>query len=134
LASLRPLQPGEIVESQDLANHYHTDAATADRRYRGQRLSVRGEIVGFEKPLLRRNYRILLQSPDRETKVICDIYPPDKFSAVFTINHGSQLVGLVNEIRISIAKVGEKVLVTGRCKGVHESAVMVTGAGLKAAP
>jgi hypothetical protein len=134
LASLPPLQAGDIVESLDLANHYRADAPAADRRYRGQRLSVRGEIVGFEKPLLRRNYRIFLPGPDRDTKVICDIYPQDKFSAVITINHGSQLVGLVGETRIPIAKVGDKVVVTGRCQGLRESAVMLVGAELRVSP
>ena len=134
LASLPPLQAGDIVESLDLASHYRADAPAADRRYRGQRLSVRGEIVGFEKPLLRRNYRIFLPGPDRDTKVICDIYPQDKFSAVITINHGSQLVGLVGETRIPIAKVGDKVVVTGRCQGLRESAVMLAGAELRFSP
>ncbi len=131
IASLPPLEPGQIVDSLDLAHHYHTDPAAADRRYGGQRLSVRGEIVGFEKPLLRRNYKIALQSPDRETKVVCDIYPPEKFSSVFTVDHGSQLVGAIGETRIPITKIGDKVLVTGRCKGLRESAVLITGGELK---
>jgi len=66
---------------------------------------LRGEIVGFEKPLLKRDYKVLLKTADRDTRVICNFYPPDKFDAVFTTNHGSQLVASIGENRIPLAKV-----------------------------
>jgi hypothetical protein len=134
LDSLPPLKPADVVEAADLANYYRSNTTAADRRYRGQHFTVRGEIAGFEKPAMRRNYRILLQGGDRETKVIGDFYPPDKFNAVFTVEHGSRLVGLVGDTRVPLAKVGQRVLITGQGKGWREGAVMISAAELKLAP
>jgi hypothetical protein len=125
LESLPAVHPYDTVESMDLANYYHADVGSADRRFRKQKLIVRGEIVGFEKPLYKRNYRILLKSPIRETKVICDFLPPDKANAIFTTKHGDELVALFGESRVPIAHVGQTAVVKGECKGISESAVMI---------
>ena len=118
LASLPPLKPEDVVEAMDLANYYHANAAAANQRYRKQKFSLRGEIVGFEKPQFLTNYRILLKTPDRTTKVICELSPPDNANAVFTIDHGDQLVALAGQQRVPLLKVGETVQVAGWCRGV----------------
>lgn len=124
-SSLPPLKEGEIVDSLDLANQYRGDVVSADKRYAGQKLTVRGEIVGFEKPMFRRDYKILLPGPDRTTLVVCDLVPPEKFKAVFTTEHGTQLVGDFNGNREPIAKVGQAILVHGRCRGWRSSSVSI---------
>jgi hypothetical protein len=136
LDSLPPFKPYDVVESMDLANYYHADVHSADARFRKQKLSVRGEIVGFEKPLWNRTYRILLKTPAREAKVICDLLPPPKSNAVFTTNHGGELVALMGETRVPIAKVGQTVIVKGECKGAKDkdSEIYISGWDLKAAP
>jgi len=126
IGSLPPLKPDELVESLDLAAYYHADVQTADQRYRHHKLRVRGEIVGFEKPLLIRNYRVLLKTPDRDVKVICDFLPPENSNAVFTTDHGAQLVALSGEKRIALAKVGDIAVVKGECKGLHGGAVTLS--------
>jgi tRNA_anti-like len=126
IASLPPLKPQELVESLDLATYYHADAQTADQRYRHQKLRVRGEIVGFEKPLFIRSYRVLLKTADRDTKVICDLLPPDNANAVFTSDHGAQLVAMSGDTRTVLAKVGDIAVVKGECKGMHGGAVMLS--------
>ena len=131
LESLPAIQPYASVESMDLANYYHADTGAADRRFRKQKLTVRGEIVGFEKPAWKRNYRILLKSPMRETKVICDLLPPEKSNAVFTTHHGEELVFLMGEKRVPIAKVGQTAEIKGECKGLSDSDVLILGWELK---
>ncbi|HWW02138.1 MAG TPA: hypothetical protein VNZ64_20730 [Candidatus Acidoferrum sp.] len=126
VTSLPPLQEGEVVESLDLANQYRADPAAADQRYRGRKFTVRGQIAGFEKPMLKKNYKMLLPGPDRATMVICDLLPPEKFNAVFTIDHGVQLVGQFGENRETLARVGQAVLVNGRCRGWKDSSVIFT--------
>src|SRR5438552_12804794 len=85
MASLAPLKPEDVVEAMDLANYYHADAAAADQRYRKKKFTVHGDIIGFENPqLLTSNYRILLKTPDRTKKVICNLPAPEKANAVFT--------------------------------------------------
>ena len=99
--------------------------------YDKHKLMVRGEIAGFEKPLLRRNYRVLLKTPERQPRVICDFYPPEKFNAVFTADHGAELVGLIGETRVPLAKTGDIVLVQGVCRGWHDGVVMISAAEMR---
>jgi hypothetical protein len=135
MESLPPLQKGEIVDAMDLANHYSADAAAADGRYRKRTFKVQGEVVGFEKPLFTRDYKLHLKAANRQIKVICDILPPDKYSAVFTIRNGSELVGLMaGQTRVPITRVGDTVVIEGQCKGMSDSVVKMSGCELKPGP
>jgi hypothetical protein len=125
-ASLPPLTEGEIVDALDIANQYFADAPSSDKRYRGQKIVVRGEIIGFEKPMFVRNYKVVLSGPDRSTKVVCDLITPRKYSAAYTIDHGNQIVGQFGENRETFGRVGQVVLVHGRCKGWKDSSVLIT--------
>jgi hypothetical protein len=125
LDSLDPLKPYDVVASMDLANYYYADSAAADRRFLKKKIAVRGEIVGFEKPLWKRSYRVLLKTPVRGTRVICDLLPPDKANALFTTNHGDELVAIMGEQRVPLVKVGETVIVKGECKGYNNSVVLI---------
>lgn len=134
MATLPPLRAGEVVDAIDLANHYRADAGAAATRYGRQRIRVRGEVVGFEKPMFVRPYRILLKGPDRQTRVLCTISPPDRFKAVFTINAGAQLVGLTaGESRVPIAKVGDTVTLEGKCTGLDGDCVELSAGALVSA-
>ncbi len=132
LTSLPPLEKETVVPAADLASHFRTDPAAADRRYRKHTFQVRGEIAGFEKPLLVRDYAILLKAAEPQTRVACDFYPPDKFKAVFAANSGTELVGLLPDgSRVTLAKVGDTVLIEGRCKGLSGISVKLTDCQLK---
>jgi hypothetical protein len=134
MASLPALRDGDVVDAMDLANYYRSDAAAANQRYRKHKLKVQGEIASFEKPVLTREYKLIFKTADREIKVVCDVYPPDKFKAVFPTKNGSELVGLaVNETRYPIAKVGDVVTVLGECRGLNDSAVRLGGCELQPA-
>jgi hypothetical protein len=132
LSSLPPLGIDTVLSAADLAAHYRADAAAADRRYRKHTFKVQGEIASFEKPPLIRNYFILFKTADPQTRVVCDFYPPDKFKAVFTINSGTALVGLLaGETRVPLAKLGDTVVIEARCKGLSSSGVKLTNCELK---
>ena len=134
IESLPSLQKGETVDAMDLANHYSGDAAAADGRYRKHTFKVQGEIVGFEKPLFTRDYKIQLKAANKQIKVICDVLPPDKYSAVFTVKNGSELVGvLAGQTRVPIARVGDRVIMEGQCKGMSDSVVKMAGCEYKPA-
>jgi len=134
VASLPPLNAGETVEAMDLADHYRADAAAADQRYRKRKLTLRGEVARFEKPMFRRDYKLIFKTADREVSVVCDIIPPEAFRAVFTIKNGSELVGLMpGDARVPIARIGDTVTVEGNCKGLRDSVVLLSGCELKPA-
>ena len=133
VATLPPLQPGEVIDSKDLVAWYRQEPGAADKRFLNQRLTITGEIAGFEKPLLKRNYRVLLPGTEPASKVICDFYPPEKFNAVIIANHGTQLMGVIGETRVPLTKVGEHVLIKGLCKGAHDSNVLISAGELSQA-
>ncbi len=130
LNSLPPLQADTLVEASDLANYYRTDPSAAEQRFGGKKFILRGEIAGFGKSLVKRSYEVLLKTPDRDTRVICTFYPPDKFNAVYTSNHGAELMAYMGENRVSLARVGQKVTLKAQCRGWHDGAVLVSGAEL----
>lgn len=135
LATLPPLAKGETVDALDLAGHYRADAAAADARYRKKVFKVKGEIVGFDKPLVTRNYHVHLRAADRLMRVVCAVVPPEKFSAVFTTKNGTVLTGVLkNGARIQLARLGDTVVVEGRCSGLDGQAVEMSGGVLLAAP
>ncbi len=133
LASLPALQDGETVEAMDLASHYLQNPAAAEQRYNKRKIVVRGEIAGFEKPMFRRDYKVLLKTPDRDCRIVCDLLPAEQFSAVFTVNHGTELVGLQGETQVPLAKAGETVLIDGVCKGLSKGSISITASSLRRA-
>jgi hypothetical protein len=126
VVSLTPLEKDTVV-----AAHYRANATLADERYRKRTFKVQGEIVGFEKPMLVRNYNVLLKTAEPQARVICDFYPPENFKAVYTINAGTVLVGTLPDTRVPIAKVGDRVIIEGRCKGLSGGGVKLTNCELK---
>jgi len=130
--TLPPLKPGEPVDAMDLANYYRADPAAADQRFRKKKVQVKGEIASFEKTMFIRDYKIALKTADRDTRVLCNIYPPEKYKAVFTVKTGSELVGvLANDTRVPIARVGDTVLVEGVCEGMSGSVIKLSGCAIK---
>ena len=129
--SLPPVATGETVDAMDLADHYRTDAAAADQRYRKHVFKVQGEVVGFRNGLFLKPYRIILKTPDQGSRVICAVQPPEKYSAVYTVKEGSQLVGTMPRYEDErIAKLGDTVVVEGKCDGFRDSAVHMSGCAL----
>jgi tRNA_anti-like len=132
LVDLPPVKDGDTIEARDLGTYYAQDPAVADRRFKKRKLFVLGEICGFEKPMLRSNYRVLLQTAERDAPVVCDLLTPANFSAVFAVNHGVELVGLQGETRVPLAKVGQRVMVQGVCKGRADKSVLISAMNFKA--
>ncbi len=132
MAGLAPFKDGDSVEASDLAAYYAQDPAAADRRFKKHKMFVLGEISGFEKPMLRRNYRVLLQTSEKDGPVVCDLLPPANFNAVYPANHGAELIGLQGEMAQTLAKVGQKVMVQGVCKGRHDKSVVISAVNFKA--
>ncbi len=132
LVDLPPFKEGDTVEARDLAAYYAQDPSAADRRFKKRKMFVLGEITGFEKPMFRGNYRVLLQTSERDGPVVCDLLAPANFNAVYPANHGAELVGLWGETPVTLAKVGQRVMVQGVCKGRRDKSVVITAVNFKA--
>ena len=133
ISSLPPLQKGEVVDAMDLMNHYRADAAAAKLRYEEHPIRVTGEITGFGKPMFIRPYVIYLKTTERTWKVECTVYPADFFPAVFTTKGGDEMVGTTSAgARSTIARVGQKVVIGGQCKGLRDQTITLSGCSLRA--
>lgn len=134
LNTLPPLSTDDTVDAMDLGNHYLADVVAADARYRKKVFKVKGEIIGFDKPTLSRNYRVLLRTPSRELRVLCTVTPPEKYIAVFTTQGGTRLTGsLPSGTRVVLLKIGDAVVLKGRCAGLNGSMIEMTGSNLQVA-
>jgi len=110
--SLPPVEPGATVEAMDLADHYRTDAAAADQRYKKHVFRVQGEVVDFGNQLFLKPYRIMLKTPDQTCRLTCSIQPPEKYKAVYAVKEGSQLIGTSDRYEDEvIARLGDTVVI-----------------------
>ena len=129
--SLPAFQKGQVVDAMDLMNHYRTNAAMAKGRYEGHLVRVEGEVEGIEKPMFVRPYVIRFKTTERTWTVSCRVFPPDIYSAVFTANKGEEIVGSTKAgTRTTLARVGQRVLVEGRCTGLSGEEVALNGCTL----
>jgi hypothetical protein len=132
ISSLPVLKEGEIVDAMDLGNYYRADAATADQRFLKHSFQVQGEVAAIEKPLFIRNYKIVLKTADRDLKVVCNIYPPEKYRTTFIMDYGSKLIGeLTDGTRVELASKGTTATISGECKGVQGTEIYLAGCELK---
>lgn len=131
LTTLPPFAEGQKIEAVDLASYFKQDKAAADQRFKNRKMVVHGRIVGFEKPMLVRNYKVLLDTGDRETKVLCDFMPDLRYNAIHTIGRGSELIGLEGNLQTTLAKVGQVVLITGKCKGLKDNIIDIDGSDMR---
>lgn len=131
LSTLAPLGVDEVVSAIDLAAQYEQDRAGADKRYLKKSFAIQGEIERFEKRLFGRSYSILMKTGGSKLKVICEVYPPDPYTSVFTANHGSEIVGSFGENRQILAKADSIAVAHGECKGLEDSAITMKGCALK---
>lgn len=132
MATLPALKTEETVDAIDLVNHYRADAGAADRRYLKKKFLVRGQIAGFEKRLFVREYRIIFRTEDPDVRLMCTVFPPEEYKAVFKTHNGSELTGvMLDESRVPLAKIGDTVVVAGDCRGLRDNIVVMTGCGLR---
>jgi hypothetical protein len=122
--SLPAFSDAETVNAIDLANYYAEDVGSANQRYHKRTFKLKGEITEFEIPPFLSRYQIVLKTADRDRTVVCDFARPEQYSAVVKTEHGSRLVGLMSgKTRVPIARVGDVVVIQGRCEGLKDSTV-----------
>lgn len=132
MESLPPLRDGDVVNAMDLMNHYKADPAAADKRYKGRRIKVEGEVVALEKPLFVSTYNVILKTVNPEWRVLCNVSLPSEFTEAHTEDHGKRMVGGSSRLApVTLVEVGRKVTISGRCKGLKDSTVGITATELQ---
>jgi hypothetical protein len=135
VVALPPLKDGEIVSAEELATHYFANPVAAEARYGKKRLQVQGEIVAFENAAFRRDYEILLQTGERGVRVVCSFTTNPDWRSVYSVNSGSELVATLQDYsRLQLGRVGDRVIITGTCKGVKGLNVRLVSCEIKTQP
>lgn len=131
ISTLPALKDGEVVSAIDLANHYQQDPAAAQQRYHKQSFAVQGEIERFEKRAFARSYSLIMKTGGSNLRVVCEVYPPEPYTAVYTATHGSEVVGMYGEQKKVLARANSVALARGECKGLEGSEIVIKGCALK---
>lgn len=133
MATPPPLKEGEPVSPLDLMSHFLTDWVAAKQRYEQNDIMVEGEIVGFSKPMFVRPHKIELKTGEVTKKVVCTLFPPNPYKAVYTVKNGTRLVGLTmdRELEVPLLKVKQVVVIQGSCRGADEAGVNLSSCELK---
>lgn len=132
IATLPALGENEPVSSLDLMSHFLTDPAAAKQRYEQHPIAVEGEIVSFSKPMFVRPYKVELRTGEVAKKVVCTLFPPNLYRAVYTVKNGTQLVGLTGrDQEVPLLKVGQVVVIKGSCRGADSAGVNLSSCELK---
>ena len=130
--TLPAISHGDIVEALDLSQYYQQDAAGADRRFGKKSFKVRGEVIGFEKKLIARQYHVLLRTVDQNIKLDCEVNPPEAFRSVYPAKEGTELIATMpREKNGVLMKVGDTVVISGECTGLRDSRVHMSSCELK---
>jgi hypothetical protein len=132
LSTLPDLKEGEVVSAIDLASHYEQDRVAADQRYLKKNFAVQGEIERFEKRAFGRYYSIIMKTGGSKLKVICEVYPPERYTAVYTADHNSKIVGMFSGENLKTLASADSIAVArGECKGLEDSIIKIKGCALK---
>jgi hypothetical protein len=128
IATLPPLEPGQIIEVSALVAQFLAEPEAAGRRYTKKEFRVQGTVAGFDPWLLTRNYTVRLDSPERRVVVTCQFHLPDRYTAVYTKHSGQTLVGKLDErTEAQLLQVGDPVTIEGKCKGLKKGELSFTG-------
>ena len=125
IASLPPLDASAAVPADEIAHYYKADPRSADARYGRKTFRVQGKIERFDEKAFVRKTIVILESPERSHRVVCELPFPDEFNAVYAKQGGQVLVGITSSRReVRLMEVGETVILEGRCTGVQSSGIL----------
>ena len=125
---LTPLKRDEIVDAADLVQQFKTDSSAAEQRCQKKTFGVKGVIARFEAKLFRRQYEVILESPEKFMRVVLRFDYPDDYKSIYTIQNGQKLVGRPAENKeVTLMTVGDAVVFQGKCKGLRDAEIVFTG-------
>ena len=131
VAELPPVKPDEVMDTAELLQQFRTDPPRATRRYLNKSFRVRGVVERFEPRLFIRKYDVILESPDRLIRVVAGFDYPNDYRAIYTTQRGQTLVGKPAEnSELTLMRVGQKIVLEGRCKGARDTEIAFTGCRL----
>ena len=78
--------------------------------------------------MFRRQYEVILESPEKLMRVVLRFDYPDDYKSIYTIQNGQKLVGRpADNTVVTLMTVGDAALFQGRCKGLRDAEIVFTG-------
>lgn len=128
VGDLPSVKRDEIVDAADLVQQFETDSTAAQERCQKKTFRVKGVIDRFEAKLFRRQFEVILESPEKFMRVVLRFDYPDDYKSIYTIQSGQKLVGRPAEnTEVTLMTVGDAVVFQGRCKGLRDAEIVFTG-------
>jgi hypothetical protein len=119
--ALPPLKPDTVVDARDLVLYFQANPSAAEQRFKKQTFRIKGTIDGFEPKMFLRKYEVLLESPDRQMKVVCRFGYAPEYDAVIAKRKGNVLVARTDGKELQLLEGGREVIIQGRCEGFQDS-------------
>lgn len=134
-ASLPPLPDRGPVPAALLAGYLLRQPAFAAARLQNRNLQVHGRVVGFEKPLLTRNYHVWLETDEAAIRIRAVVVPPQQIRGAYVAQGGTTLmIADASGQRRPLLRLGDMVTLEGRVKGLQGNVVEMTGCRLLSPP
>ncbi len=130
-AQLPPVTPGQEINVWELVNHYRSDPAAADARYRKRPFHVTGVVERMERGIVSRNVRVFLETPDPAVRPVCEWRIDDKIPAFHTRRDGRTLIAENNRSRWKLLEAGQTVTFEIQGGGLEDGLVELKQARLK---
>lgn len=130
-ARLAAVSAGQVVGVWELVNHYRSDPAASDTRYRNRSFRITGVVERMERGLVSRNVRVFLETPDPAVRPVCEWRIDDKIPAFHTRRDGRTLVAENNRSRWKLLEAGQTVTFEVRCDGLEDGLVELRQARLQ---
>jgi len=108
-SQLPPVSPGQEITVWELVNHYRSDPAAADARYRKRAFRVTGVVERMERGIVSRNVRVFLETPDPAVRPVCEWRIDDKIPAFHTRRDGRTLIAENNRSKWKLLEAGQTV-------------------------
>jgi hypothetical protein len=130
-AQLPPVTAGQEIGVWDLVNHYRSDPAAADTRYRKRSFRITGVVERMERGIVSRNVRVFLETPDPAVRPVCEWRIDDKIPAFHTRRDGRTLIAEDSRSKWKLLEAGQTVTFEIQGGGLEDGLVELKQARLK---
>lgn len=126
LTGLKPVEKDETVPVHELLAHYAADPKAADARYLKKAFRLQGIVADVDKPLVGSSFVLFFRIPNYDGQVMCEAYPPEKYSRVYATSDRLRVLGVVpGHYPTTLASVGSEMNFIVRCLGIKSGGVRV---------
>ena len=115
------------LNSMDVFWYFHNSPDAANQYLKGKRITVSGKLVGFDAPIVRRVFGLLLESGDPNLRVTCKFGIPEVYAGIFFRRQVGAIIGRTpagaEDVLLNLNTV---ISVEGQCDGLDDGDVALS--------